>query len=370
MAEKDTDLNPMGTGRGAIDPVGEKEASNRLITSGLLEGFLRPEEDDPDGDPEKAAAAAAAEKEADRESDSDLEQDDLEKDEPAKEEDGKDADAGAEGKDDYKVIAHGGLEYEVPAPLAEAFEKGTLRQEDYTRKTQAVAKERDEIRTEKAGIQQERQNLAKMLTQLEAAIEEIAPSKAPDWNKIRAEDPEGFIDRFAEWTIQNQQREAVRAARVEAEKKVREDEANQLKETLAAEEERLHTAIPELKDPEKGPALNKKLAAYARDHYQFDPRDLAAIRDHRVIVILNKARLYDEARAKAKLPAVDPAREVRDGKPNRPRARILKPGPATRTGTKDVEAQTAAAKAAARLAKTGSDRDAAEYLLTSGLLKQ
>lgn len=329
-----------GQGRGQIQPATESEAAEHLQSSGLLQSILSSEEPTPE-QPEPAA-------------------DGPQEGEPEAVSDPETPTAGAETEPEQteapqdpnvKVLSIAGTQYEVPLPLAEAYEKGALRLEDYTRKTQAVAEERKAVEAAKSEAKAERERLAQMLTQLEQVVEEITPTKEPDWLRIKAEDPEGFPAQFADWQIRRSQVEQIRAARQEAEAQVLRDREEATQRYIKEQEELLLAAIPDIKEPEKYQVFQKKLVAYARSQ-GFEPRDLAEVKDHRVILLLDKARRYDEALSKK--PVVQPVK-------------VMKPGGAESTTPPPTE--SSASRAAARLAKSGSDRDAADFLLASGILR-
>jgi hypothetical protein len=364
MADEKTE-NPKadrGAGRGQIEPRSDKESEQHLMASGLMSGFLAKETPARQGE-----AAVAAEEDVGHEpAPAEQQETSIQDEDVATPEDGssESSDKG-EGSPDVRAINVGGVDYELPSVLAEHIEKGTLRQSDYSRKTQKVADERKAVEAERGVIQQEREKYAGLLTRLEKAIEEIVPSTPPDWNAVRQDDPEGFSDRFATWTIQSQQREAVKAARLEAEGKVTEDRAEARRLRLVDERRLLEEKIPELFDPEKGAVLERKITAYARDTYQLPPELLGSIDDHRFLDILNKARLYDAARTGLRLVQGS----ERPAVPRRPPIRVLRPGATSESSSEQVSRKTVMEKAANRLAKTGAERDAAEFLLAGGFLK-
>ena len=113
---------------------------------------------------------------------------------------------------------------------------------------------------------------------------------------------------------------------------------------MKAEAEKLVEAIPEWKDSKRAAEERTKLVETARK-IGFSDEELGTILDHRALVVLRKAALYDELMGKKTqikpVPASGP--------------KLAKPGSATTKPSKKSEAQVAQE----RLAKTGSMRDAA-----------
>lgn len=186
-----------------------------------------------------------------------------------------------------------GMEQEVPE---EEVVKGYLRQSDYTKKTQALAEERKKFEAEeREPTRNARKVYSERLELLAEALQAFTPSEEPNWMVLRDQlTPEQFTDQYATWKANSARLEKINAerARVAAERE-KEWKAERTK-ILRAEQEALHAALPELKDPEKGPSLEKDLRAYAASiGYTDDGVD--SVEDHRLLVMLNKARLWDES---------------------------------------------------------------------------
>lgn len=242
-----------------------------------------------------------------------------------------------------------GIEQELPEPEVAS---GYLRQADYTKKTQALAEERRRFEAEEvARVREERQAYADRLAALQEALETLAPSQEPDWTEAsKTLTPEEFTQRFTAWKANRE-----RIAKVEAEQaRVRalheEETAKERSKRLAVELERLHTAIPELKDPEKGKVLRQDLVDYATSIGYADD-EVHSVEDHRALVLLHKARLWDESQKRRPKveEKVDRALEA------------LKP-----SGTKPAPKAKVADGLKSRLIQSGSVEDAAAYLNTIG----
>lgn len=186
-----------------------------------------------------------------------------------------------------------GIEQEVPI---DEVVKGYSRTADYTRKTQALAEERRKFEAEElAPVREERKLYAERLDLLNDALRDLLPEKEPDWNTLRnALTPEQFQQAYAEYKVQSDRAARIRGERERVMQIEAEDAERRLARTLRDEHDKLKTAIPDFADEVKGRQLKEDLVAYAKS-LSFTDDDLANVTDHRVLVLLNKARLHDEA---------------------------------------------------------------------------
>jgi hypothetical protein len=236
--------------------------------------------------------------------------------------------------------ADDGSTIKLPAAAKEA----VLRQADYTRKTQALAEEKRKFESEEATpLREERRYYAERVAQLEEAIQALAPTAEPDWNTLR---PEDVPQAMAQWRSQVQRMEKIRAEREHVEGLHQQDENRKFQAMLAQEHEKLKAALPDMADAEKGTALKADLVSYAKS-LGFSDDDLAQVTDHRVLVLLNKARMHDQAVRRK--PTVEAAIDRALG--------TIKPSAATsKPKVSDVD------RAKAQLAASGSLSDAANIL--------
>lgn len=188
---------------------------------------------------------------------------------------------------------------------------GRLRQADYTRKTQALADDRKTFESER---QQTRDQYGQRLAMLEQALVESQPAE-PDWDKLRRENPAEYAALKAEAQERKDKLAAVRAEQdaVRAEQE-REFHAKR-QEHLRTEGRLLIDAIPEWKDEAKATEEVGKLVSYLNTTYGWTPEDLGDVGDHKIVVALRKAMLYDELKAKGEA--------VRERAKSAP---VLKPG--------------------------------------------
>lgn len=244
----------------------------------------------------------------------------------------------------FKVKADG-IELEVDEG---ELVKGYSRTKDYTQKTQALAEERRKfVEEDLAPVRAERQLYAERLDALHTAVTSLLPETEPDWNEVRTRTtPEEFTEAFAQWRGQMQRVEKIKAEQARVRDLQVQDEQRMTMVRLVEEKAKLEAALPDLKDPEKGKGLRDDLTAYARS-LGFTEEGLSAVEDHRLLVMLDKARRYDEAQARK--PKIEDKidRALETIKPSAPRLR-----------PKNSETE----RAKTRLAETGRVEDAATLI--------
>lgn len=311
-----------------------------------IEGLLSPVEDpQPDSaeTPDTPEEATASTEETEVEGDEPASEETEE--EPADDEETPDAIAATLPKTIRVKVD--GKDEEVT--LDEAI-KGYSRQADYTRKTQQHAEAVRAFETEQVAVRAERQRYATQLTELETVL--ASQTAEPDWDALRNEDPAVFAQTHAAWQINKDRLAQVRAAREEAQGAVNADNAKAFGAHLAAEHQKFAEIVPDWTDAEKGKALRKDMLEYGAERgYSAD--DLNGITDHRALVVLHKAMLYDKAQVAAK-------KAAEKGKGKVEALKLVTPGakPKAKSKTSDV------AKAKERLAQTGSVQDAATIFET------
>lgn len=238
----------------------------------------------------------------------------------------------------YRVKVDGA---EVEVTLDE-LQKGYSRTQDYTRKTQALADQRKAVEAEQEQARQERAYYAQMLQVLEQQLSQAEPE--PDWDRLYQENPTEWVRQRELWRDKQEKTRAVAAERQRLAAMQEQETVKERQARLAEEAQRLVEAIPEWKDSKKAAEERGKLVEAAK-RAGFSENDLEGIVDHRAVVVLRKAALYDELMSKKTqikpVPASGP--------------KLAKPGSATTKPSKQSEAKLAQE----RLAKTGSIKDAA-----------
>jgi len=289
-----------------------------------IEGLLGPADSETD-ETQEAPEASDADEEPEQ-SDPDGESDDQEETE-----------APEEQPELYTVKVAG---EEVQVTLDEAL-KGYSREQDYTRKTQALA---EESKAEKAAIAAARDEYLGKLQTVERIIEANQPRVD---QSLRYTNP-------GEWSAQMQQHRQWAEQRMgvasEAERLRHEQAQESAREqaTFAQQEaEKLLSAIPEWKDAAVAKAETEKLREYGQS-IGFSDAELDDVFDHRAVRVLRDAMAYRELVAKSG--------KVRSAVESR---KVAKPGTATAAPSKSQDLQ----RAKQRLRQSGSANDAEAAIL-------
>jgi hypothetical protein len=233
---------------------------------------------------------------------------------------------------------------EVEVTLDE-LQKGYSRTQDYTRKTQQVAEMRKQTEAELTAIRAEREQYAQLLGALSEQVKAAAEPKI-DWDRLYQEDP---IEYVRQREVMRENREKAAAIQAEQQRLAEISQQEQMKEMQAhkaKESQALLEAIPSWKDPAKAKA-EKSMLIESGQKMGFTSEELGNIFDHRVVLALRKAALYDQMQAKRQ--GIKPVTN------NGPKP--AKPGAAGR-----VSQMSDAARAKQRLAKTGRVDDAASAI--------
>ena len=231
----------------------------------------------------------------------------------------------------------------------EELQKGYSREADYTRKTQQVSEERRAFQAEADLVRTERQQYSQLLGSLKAQLQQNAAPQE-DMDRLYHEDPIEWVKqrelvRDAEKVHAAINSEQQRLSTIQAQEQYQSMQAH-----LAQQQDALLKAIPEWGNPDKAKAEKTLLIEWGQK-LGFSSDELKNIFDHRAVVALRKAALYDQMMSKRG--------NIRPAVNNGPKP--AKPGAAGR-----MDNTTDSRRSQQRLAKTGRVNDAAsaiEHLL-------
>lgn len=235
------------------------------------------------------------------------------------------------------------------ATLAEIEEwrKGTLRQSDYTRKTQELAATRKELETHQAEITQKAQTFQQNVDFAIQVAQANLPAE-PD-QELLYSDPIAYIQEKAQYDARLGQLQHLMGAKQEHEQALAAQRAQAFKEWTESESKNLVERLPELKDPAKLTQFNAELAK-GIERYGFEAKDLGQVYDHRLILLAKDAMAYQKLMAKKPVAT----QKAADAPP------VQQPG--RRAGPGEAQAR-AHQERMAKLRSTGSLRDGADALL-------
>ncbi|HZH27883.1 MAG TPA: hypothetical protein VEY95_11950 [Azospirillaceae bacterium] len=195
------------------------------------------------------------------------------------------------------------------------------RESERDRAFQQRAMEAAEIRraaqAQAAEIEAERQRYAQTLAYVGRALEhELA--EEPDWPKLAQENPTAYIQVRAQWDAKVAKLNQVLAEQQQIAAQQQALALEQVRARQVEENARLLAAIPEWKDPAKIGAGMGEIVAYMRGQGYTD-QELKGLSDHREVVLIRKAMLFDKAQEAAKTAARKPVPTVQ--KPGTPPTR-------------------------------------------------
>jgi hypothetical protein len=308
---------------------------NMAEAADALAGMLPDEGQEESGEAQLPDEGAAGDEEL-------LDDADASSDETDPEQSEEEGDSEEEDQPQVFTVKVDGKEVDV---TLEELQKGYSRTQDYTRKTQQIAEVRKQTEAELQEVRAEREQYAQLLGALQAQVQQAAQPNI-DWDRLYNEDPIEWV-RQREVMRENQEKAAAIQSEQQRLAQLSQREQLQQREALLAQEqEALVAAIPEWKDAKKAQAEKAMLVQFGQK-IGFTPDDLKNVVDHRAVVMLRKAALYDQMMSKRG--------QIKPVTNNGPRP--AKPGAAGR-----VSSNTEAMRAQQRLAKTGRVDDAADAI--------
>jgi hypothetical protein len=333
-----------------IDPLPVVPGSITEAQNAFL-GLMEPEKETPET--EESAPTEDVEESTEETQDEPLEEDVLEEEaeeesEEESEEEELDEDESEEEPEFYSVKVDG---EELEVSLDELV-KGYSRQSDYTRKTQELAGQRDEMtklqqqwNNEISQAQAERQQYIDALGQfVQNSMGGLEQFQNVDWENLRQTDPIAFVTKKEEL---REAQDRVRQAQEEQARvnKQQQEETAKLRQLAIQEEHaKLVAAVPEWNNTEKRGKMASELSSYAIEQ-GFTKEELQQLIDHRSLLVLMKAQKYDalqKSDVKAKKIKNKP-KVVRSGKGS----------------TKKSDAKSKRIASMKRLKQTGKAEDAA-----------
>jgi len=325
----------MTTATPTAEPSAIQGPMNMAEAANALAGILPDEGQEESGEAQLPEEGAAGDEELLDDADASSEETDSEQSE-------EDGDSEEEQQPQVFTVKVDGKEVEV---TLDELQKGYSRTQDYTRKTQQIAEVRKQTEAELQAVRAEREQYAQLLSALEAQVQQATQPNI-DWDRLYQEDPIEWV-RQRELMRENQEKNAA----IQSEKKrlselSQQEQMQQHQMLLQQEQEALMSAIPEWKDSKKAAAEKAMLVQFGQK-VGFSPDELKNVVDHRAVVLLRKAALYDQMMSKRG--------QIKPVTNNGPRP--AKPGAAGR-----VSSNTEAMRAQQRLAKTGRVDDAADAI--------
>ena len=326
--------NANPTGSIPTGPMSVDEASNALAQ------MFGPEEGETE---QEVEAQLSSDEDGAASVDEELDVQDDESSDETKDEQSEDSDEAEEDEQPQVfTVKVDGKEVEV---TLDELQKGYSRTQDYTRKTQQIAEARKAVEAETAAIRAEREQYAQLLGALQQQLES-ADEQAIDWDRLYAEDPIEWVRQRELSRDKQEKKAAIQSEQQRLSQLTAQQRSEELKATLAQQQAALIQAVPEWKDEKKAKAEKALLIEFGQK-VGYSEEELKNVFDHRAVVTLRKAALYDQMVSKRK--------DIKPVVNNGPRP--VKPSAAGR-----VSSTTEGTRAKQRLAKTGRVDDAARAI--------
>lgn len=189
--------------------------------------------------------------------------------------------------------------------LSELVKSYQLHQATEAELSEAKAKSKatlEELNQQKEAIAESLQILQTMVQDEEAAIE--AASKSINWSQLEEDDPGKAALEKSRLQERRAALQAKKQKALEAYKKTHEAQQQQqqqnLQQFVQTERTKLLEKVPEWRDPEKAQAEQNKLTEYLIGQ-GYTQEEIAKAYDHRLVVGLRKAMLWDEMQSKSQV---------------------------------------------------------------------
>jgi hypothetical protein len=280
---------------------------------------------------------------------------DVDPDEAAEDSDGpQDADikGGRFAPDTAKVTLEDGTVISV-ADL----KRNNLFQRDYTRKTQELAQERDQIQQTKSTVDQQAQTLMQLADKLNSFGQRYLPQPPQPFTGSPETDPIGYMRHMQERDAYEQAVSAFNAfdqERAQLQQQAQYQTQTQTQQLLQAEFATLREKDKLFADPAKARSFLEEAVEKGNEWWGLTPDDIGTLTSHKAYLILRDAMRYRKALARA-----PEAQKQVEGKPILPRQN-RRVDPRARA-SQDFQQRSE------RLRKTGSIDDAVELLKSLNL---
>lgn len=231
--------------------------------------------------------------------------------------------------------------------------QGSLRLQDYTRKTMETAEVRRGYEQREAGLNQREQQLASQADLLIGLMSELVP---PEWTaEQRRNDPLGFIEASAERDAFIRKIQGLDQYRnqtlTEAQQRHQYESSIAFDEHIRGEMSRLIQVMPKLQDEKVRKGFVDDVISGLKQHYGYTDQELTGLNDHKHFLVTADALRYRRLMAN---------KSAGKAKVNENRPAVIRPGRRQEVGA----AQSVAAKAAQqKFQKSGDLYDAVDHLM-------
>ena len=189
----------------------------------------------------------------------------------------------------------------------EEIEKGFLRQQDYTRKTQEISSNRKALEEAAQRFVNQDRQVKEFAEFAKKVVESYAP-KPPDAAMINT-DPVGYLQQKEAFDRANQTWRQIVESQQSISQRLEASEGSKTQEQLQAETKALVERLPALATPDGWRAFKAEATDIGGKAYGFAPEEIEGIKDHRYVLALKDAIEYRKLTAK-KMEAVRAAKNA------------------------------------------------------------
>jgi hypothetical protein len=189
----------------------------------------------------------------------------------------------------------------------EEIEKGFLRQQDYTRKTQEISSNRKLLEEAAQRFVNQDKQVKEFAEFARKVVESYAP-RPPDPSKINT-DPIGYLQEKEAFEKASQTWRQLAEANQSISQRLEASEGSKTQEQLAEETRALVEKLPALATPEGWRAFKTEATDIGGKAYGFAPEEIEGIKDHRYVLALKDAIEYRKLQGK-KMEAVRAAKNA------------------------------------------------------------
>jgi len=314
---------------------------NMADAASAISAMLAPEQGQAELDETQPAEESEEDSEAAASEEDDSGVEDAPDDESSEEQSGEEEEPEEQEQPQTFTVKVDGKEVSV---TLDELQKGYSRTQDYTRKTQQIAEVRKQVEQETHAVRAEREQYAQLLGALQAQLQSSEPQV--DLERLYHEDPIEWVRQKEVMRERQEKLGAIQSEQQRLSQVAQYEQQRAMEAQLASQQEALLAALPDWKDPKKAKA-EKALVIESAKAAGFTDEDLKSVYDHRLVLLLRKAALFDQMVSKRQ--GIKPV--VNNG------PRTAKPGAAGRVST-----TTESVRAKQRLAKSGRIDDAASAI--------
>ena len=243
----------------------------------------------------------------------------------------------------YHRVKLDGIEMEV---TLDEMKSSYMRQQDYTKKTQAVAEQKKQLQVDQEAAKNERLQYQQRLEQVLHQQQSSQP-KEPDWDQLYEADPLEWMKQKENFRSQKERNLELQQEQFRMQQQQEYEQQEQMKTHLSQQHQALIDAVPEWQDQKVMQQEKAQIRDYAVNTLGYSAKEISQVYDARAVQALRHGMIASGLKGKGKVKL----------RPIAPAIRALTPGSAPEQPRK----QTSVHKAKIRLAKTGKMSDAAEY---------